>query len=144
MLTAPLDRSAIAGLMPHGGAMCLLDCVRSWDAATIRCTAGSHRDARNPLAGGGALDVLCGIEYAAQAMAIHGSLIAGGKRPSAGYLASVREVICHVSRLDTLASDLEIAVTRLAGSRSTASYAFTLTGGSTTLLQGRATVVLDG
>lgn len=144
MLSAPLDRAAIAALIPHQGAMCLLDSVRSWDAETIRCTASSHRDPGNPLASRGALDVLCGIEYAAQAMAVHGSLAAAGKRSSAGYLASVREVICHVSRLDAMADDLEIAATRLAGNQSTASYSFTLGCGGATLLQGRAVVVLEG
>jgi predicted hotdog family 3-hydroxylacyl-ACP dehydratase len=144
VLSAPLGQAEIAALIPHAGAMCLLETVRFWDAATITCTASSHRDAGNPLASAGDLDALCGIEYAAQAMAVHGALTAAaGRRPAAGYLASVREVICHIARLNALAHDLEVMATRLAGDGTTALYAFSLTSGSMPILSGRATVVLD-
>jgi predicted hotdog family 3-hydroxylacyl-ACP dehydratase len=138
MLTAE-----IATLIPHAGAMCLLDSVRCWDATKIVCIASSHRDAANPLAGDGSLDVLCGIEYAAQAMAVHGVLTTGGERPEVGYLASVRDVICHAARLDLLLDDLEVTATRLAGDRATAIYGFTLRCVDATILEGRAAVVID-
>ena len=144
MLSAPLGRSEIGGLIPHAGAMCLLDTVRFWDATTIVCTASSHRNAGNPLASDGALNAFCGIEYAAQAMAVHGALTATtGRRPAAGYLASVREVTCHAARLDRLADDLEVTATRLAGNEATALYAFSLRSGAAAILSGRAAVVLD-
>jgi predicted hotdog family 3-hydroxylacyl-ACP dehydratase len=144
MLSAPLGRSEVAGLIPHAAAMCLLDAVRSWDDTTIVCTASSHRAADNPLAVDGVVDAVCGIEYAAQAMAVHGALIAAaGRRPSAGFLASVREVTCHTARLDALPGDLEITATRLAGNQTTAVYAFRLGGGAEPILTGRAAVVLD-
>jgi predicted hotdog family 3-hydroxylacyl-ACP dehydratase len=144
MLSAPLRRSEIAGLIPHAGAMCLLETVQFWDDTTIVCIASSHRDADNPLASDGRLDGLCGIEYAAQAMAVHGTLVATpGNRPTAGYLASVREVICHTHRLDLLPDILEVTATRLAGDRATALYSFNLRCGSATILTGRAAVVLD-
>jgi predicted hotdog family 3-hydroxylacyl-ACP dehydratase len=144
MLSAPLGRAEIAGLIPHAGAMCLLETVRFWDATTIVCTACSHRAAGNPLARDGCLDAVCGIEYAAQAMAVHGALTAAsGRRPTAGYLASVREVVGHAARLDLLAGDLEVTATRLAGDRSTALYAFSLRSGGVPVLAGRAAVVLD-
>ncbi len=92
----PLGGPEIAALIPHAGAMCLLDAVRFWDETTIVCTASSHHHPDNPLASHGTLDAVCGIEYAAQAMAVHGALTAtAGRRPAAGYLASVREVTCH-------------------------------------------------
>ena len=104
-------------------------CV-SGDNVTIVCTASSHRDASNPLASDGSLDAVCGIEYAAQAMAVHGALTApAGRRPAAGYLASVRDVVCHAARLDLLADDLEITATRLAGDQATAVYEFSLRSG---------------
>jgi predicted hotdog family 3-hydroxylacyl-ACP dehydratase len=144
MLSASLGRSEIAALIPHAGAMCLLDTVRFWDIATIVCTASSHRDAGNPLAIDGAMDALCGIEYAAQAMAVHGALTAAaGRRPTAGYLASVRQVMCLTVRLDQLADDLEVTATRLAGDHVTALYAFSLRTGGVPVLTGRAAVVLD-
>jgi predicted hotdog family 3-hydroxylacyl-ACP dehydratase len=145
MLSAPLGRSEISGLIPHAGAMCLLDAVRFWDATRIVCTASSHRDADNPLASDGSLDAVCGIEYAAQAMAVHGALTAtAGRRPTAGYLASVREVTCHAARLDLLVDDLEVTATRLAGDQASAVYAFSLRCGAEPVLTGRAAVVLDG
>jgi len=144
VLSAPLGRSEIAGLIPHSGAMCLLDAVRFWDDTTIVCTASSHRDAGNPLARDGSLDALCGIEFAAQTMAVHGSLTAtAGRRPAAGYLASVRKVVCHAARLDLLADDLEVTATRLAGDQASAVYEFSVRSGQGPILTGRAAVVLD-
>jgi predicted hotdog family 3-hydroxylacyl-ACP dehydratase len=144
MLNATLSRSEISGLIPHAGPMCLLDAVRFWDNTTIVCTASSHRDAGNPLANDGSLNALCGIEYAAQAMAVHGALVASaGRRPAAGYLASVRKVVCHAARLDLVADDLEVTATRLAGDQTTAVYEFSVGSGQEPVLTGRAAVVLD-
>jgi len=68
-----ISREAIAGMIPHAGAMHLLDGVLSWDADRIRCSSRTHRDRQNPLRMDGQLSALCGIEYAAQAMAYTGS-----------------------------------------------------------------------
>ena len=84
-----MDRTQIATLIPHAGAMCLLDAVIAWDATTITCLASSHRTPTNPLAARGRLEVVCGVEYAAQAMAVHGALAGGGRRPTAGDRKSV-------------------------------------------------------
>ncbi len=143
-MTGPIGKPEIAALLPHAGTMCLLDAVRFWDVTTIVCSATSHRDADNPLASGGRLDAVCGIEYAAQAMAVHGGLTAGtGRRPAAGYLASVRDVVCHSARLDRLTDDLEVIATRLAGDNAAAMYRFLVRCGATTIVEGRAAVVID-
>ena len=105
-MTLLLDRAAIAALIPHDGAMCLLDGVLAWDRTSITCAASSHRAPDNPLAAGCRLDAVCGVEYAAQAMAVHGGLVGNGRRPAAGYLASLRDVTCSVDRLDLLEGDL--------------------------------------
>ncbi|MBV8403145.1 MAG: 3-hydroxylacyl-ACP dehydratase, partial [Gammaproteobacteria bacterium] len=115
----PLDHEWIEQHIPHKGRMCLLDEVLSWDAGRIRCRSASHRARDNPLRAHGRLGAACGIEYAAQAMAVHGALIASsaplastvavsvrGSIASMGYLASVRNVALHVSRLDDLEVDL--------------------------------------
>jgi len=143
-MTAPLDRTAIARLIPHSGAMCLLDEILAWDAATISCRTASHREPGNPLARGGQIAAICGIEYAAQAMAVHGRLgdMTGG-RPVAGYLASVREVRCEVERLDRLSGDLDITAERLLGDAARVIYRFALVCGTTPVMSGRAAVVLD-
>jgi predicted hotdog family 3-hydroxylacyl-ACP dehydratase len=140
----PVGKAEIASMIPHAGAMCLLNSVRFWDSSTIVCVASSHRDADHPLASGGRLDAVCGIEYAAQAMAVHGGLNAiSGRRAAAGYLASVRDVVCHIGRLDLQADDLEVTATRLAGDVAGAVYGFGLRCGATAVLTGRAAVVLD-
>jgi predicted hotdog family 3-hydroxylacyl-ACP dehydratase len=140
----PIDKAGIARLIPHAGAMCLLDSVLAWDASSIRCSATGHRDADNPLRTGDRLPVLCGIEYAAQAMAVHGGLSgAAGERPRAGYLASVRNVVCTVDRLDTLEGKLIITAESLMGDDSRVVYRFDVEHDGRSVLSGRAAVVLD-
>jgi predicted hotdog family 3-hydroxylacyl-ACP dehydratase len=143
-MSARLDRAAIAGLIPHSGAMCLLDEVTAWDATTISCRATSHRLPDHPLSRDGALAAICGIEYAAQAMAAHGRLAdAIGARPRAGYLASVRELRCDVDRLDQLSGDLVISAERLLGDAERVIYRFALTCDALKVMSGRAAVVLQ-
>ncbi len=141
------DRTQIARVIPHSGAMCLLDGVLACDAQGIRCISGTHLDPGNPLRTANGLHALCGIEYAAQAMAVHGGMTAAageaGRRPRAGYLAGVRDVQCAVPRLDTLASPLTIEAERLMGDGVNVIYQFRLSAAGETVVQGRATVVLD-
>ncbi|KWA07335.1 hotdog family protein [Burkholderia territorii] len=146
---ATLDRAWIAAHIPHDGAMCLLDRVEAWDAARIRCSATSHRDPNNPLRSHGRLASVCGIEYAAQAMAVHGALLSTQcaqtefARPRAGYLASVRNVDAFVDRLDTFELPLIVDAERIGGDDRSVLYGFTLRCGERVLLGGRAVVMLD-
>ncbi len=131
-------------MIPHAGAMHLLDGVLSWDADRIRCLSRSHRDRQNPLRMDGRLSALCGIEYAAQAMAVHGVLAGNvGKRPRMGYLASLREVNCGRATLDDLEGDLIVAAERLMGEESHVIYSFEVSVGEVEVLRGRAAVVLE-
>lgn len=144
-----LDRAWIEAHIPHQGTMCLLDEVLAWDTERIRCVGRSHRDPGNPLRARGRLGIACGIEYAAQAMAVHGGLVAAtsplprDRSPPAGYLAGVRGVRTYVHRLDDIGDDLLCDAVRAAGDETSALYDFTLTAGGATLLTGRATVILD-
>ena len=138
-----LDKAGIAALIPHAGPMCLLDTVLAWDMTTIACAASSHRSASNPLAANDRLDAVCGVEYASQAMAVHGGLIGNGRRPSAGYLASLRGVICSVERLDLLDGDLLVTAELLIAQGAGAIYRFELTCNAKPALSGRAAVVID-
>ena len=124
--------------------MCLLDEVLDWNAQHIRCRTATHRAPDNPLRSHGRLSIACGIEYAAQAMALHGAL-AGGAADGAvvGLLASVRDVRLRVLRLDDIESDLICEVTHLAGDSRTALYEFALRDRDRNLLSGRASVILD-
>lgn len=139
-----LDRDWIAAHIPHQGAMCLLDAVLEWSDAAIACRALSHADPANPLRAAGRLGAAAGIEYAAQAMAVHGALTAGTDAPPRqGYLASVRSVTLHVARLDDLSGALEVRAERLSGDGNHILYQFSLAHAGRCLLEGRAAVVLD-
>ena len=139
-----LDKAEIARRIPHSGAMNLLDSVIDWNAERIRCRAISHRDAGNPLRVNGTLYAISGVEYASQAMAVHGTLsgaVAG--RPRAGYLASLRDVVCHRATLDGDEQDLTIFAESLMGDETRVMYAFAVSCGEEKIITGRATVVLD-
>ena len=137
-----IDRAGIAALVPHDGSMCLLDSVSQWDGASIICRATGHHDPANPMRVRGRLDVVCGVEYAAQAIAVHGGLLAGGA-PGMGYLASLRDLTCHVDRLDELPGDLVISARRLLAESGRAIYIFEIEAEGRRMLQGRAALVLD-
>ncbi len=125
--------------------MCLLDCVEAWDRERIQCRASSHRAADNPLRAYGRLGAACGIEYAAQAMAVHGALLAPADASSArvGYLVSARGTKLHVPRLDDIAADLRVEASCITRSENNILYQFSLSAAGRLLLDGRATVVLD-
>jgi len=124
--------------------MCLLDAVIDWSATAIACRAVSHTDPHNPLRAGGRLGASAGVEYAAQAMAVHGALLVNpGERPRQGYLASVRGVQMHVSRLDDLPGELGVEAERLSGDANNILYRFSVSHDGRCLLEGRAAVVLD-
>jgi predicted hotdog family 3-hydroxylacyl-ACP dehydratase len=138
------DKAEITKVIPHAGSMCLLDGVLECNAQRIRCISNTHRDTDNPLRSGNELSVFCGIEYAAQAMAVHG--VWGGqidKKPRAGYLVGLRDVTCKTMRLDTLLDDLIIDAEKMMGDEARVIYQFTLHAGESEILSGRATVVLD-
>jgi len=140
-----LDHAWIEKHIPHHGRMCLLDEVVDWSAQRISCRSAGHRAADHPLRAHGRLGAICGIEIAAQAMAVHGALIAEASnvKPLAGLLASVRGVRLHVARLDDVQTDLICDAVRIAGDRGTVLYEFELRSAALCLMSGRATVVLD-
>lgn len=142
-----LDRTDIAGLLPHAGAMCLLDGVPDWDETRIVATASGHRRPNHPLRRDDeGLSALCGIEYAAQAVAIHGSLLAGKRDGPAkpGYLAAVRELEIAVDRLDEIESELVIRAEILHANETGLLYAFAVESKGDLLLVGRVSVFLPG
>jgi predicted hotdog family 3-hydroxylacyl-ACP dehydratase len=139
----PLDRDALERLLPHRGAMCLLDSVVAWDDSRIDCRASSHRNAANPLRLEGRLPAVVAIEYAAQAMAVHGGLRALPERDATpGYLVAVRDATLHAATLDELPADLEISATCRVADATGLVYAFAVKAGGRLVAEGRATVAL--
>ncbi len=140
-----LDHAGIARLIPHSGRMCLLHTLHAWDGTQIDCVAIGHTDAQNPLRSASGLLATAGIEYAAQAMALHGGLLAqaAGTVASPGFLASARGVQLHRHRLDDLPGALHVWAERLAGDAQQLLYRFVLRHADTTVVEGRAAVVLN-
>ncbi len=165
MQSVPIDAERIRKLVPHAGNMCLLERVVACDAASIRCETRSHLDQSNPLRRNGQLASICAIEYAAQAMALHGALTApkdigaltapghsgtltaaaSGNTPADvrhGYLASVRDLRCRTRCLDQYTGTLSVSATLVFDESARRIYSFVVAAGKTELVTGRAAVIL--
>lgn len=138
------DRQALKPLLPHTGRMCLLAGVCAFDQDSITCLGTDHQNPDHPLRARGRLGAICGVEYAAQAMAVHAALRSPAQMDSvpAGALVAVRDIRFLVDRLDTLTDDMVVICKRRAGDCAAALYDFRLTAGRKLLLSGRATVSL--
>ena len=139
--TPTLDREAIAGRIPHAGRMVLLDRVVDWDELSIRCATRSHLDPENPLREPPGLPVWAGIEFAAQAAAIHGSLNRADATPRLGFLASIRDVHSQCEQLDGIEGELMVRATLAYNDPAGAIYDFEISSVTRTLLTGRATLM---
>ena len=136
-----LDRVAIAALIPHAGRMCLLDQVIHWDEHCIRCSAVSHRDIDNPLREAMGLSTLAGIEYAAQAAAVHGALLNGDTIPRRGVLAALKDVTATQPWLDQTSDELIVETTPLHRDPAGGIFAFAVFAGEERILSGQFTIM---
>lgn len=140
-----MNAADIAKLLPHRGSMVLLDDVIDYDAGRIHCLARRHRSTDNPLREGGRLPAWCGLEYAAQAMAVHQGLCAGDSAPPArGFLAVARELEISINELDGLPGELHIHAEKIIAEGGRSLYQFHLTSDEQPVLSGRVAVVLQG
>ena len=139
-----LNHDGIAALIPHQGAMCLLETMIDWTAETIACHASSHLSEDNPLRRAGRLSTICGCEYGFQAIALHGALAAGGVPQPPGYLVGLRVAFLGPIYLDDPAFDtLRVTAVREASEGAGLIYGFSLASSAgTLLLEGRATIKL--
>ena len=140
-----IGRGEILSLVPHQGAMCLWDEVVEWDASRIRLRARNHRDAAHPLRSGDRLHAVHLCEYGAQAMAVHGGLLAQreGGVAAAGMLVALRGIELHVARIDDLPGPVECEAQLLAAGEASQQYAFRITHADALLAEGRAAVMLQ-
>ncbi len=138
-----LNRDDFAALIPHQGAMCLLERVLEWDAEHILLATTTHRSAENPLRSDGRLRALHLCEYAAQAMAVHGGLLARsqGSQARPGMLVSLREVELLRAYVEDLPGELSISASRLLTSDDSWQYSFTVHHGEELIARGRAAIV---
>ena len=136
-------RSDWSTLIPHQGAMCLLDEVVEWSGHAIHARSASHRDPANPLRSDGRLRALHLCEYGAQAMAVHGGLVAraAGGKAEPGFLVSLRQVALVVDRIDDLPGAIDVHAERLLGGEGSWQYAFRVERAGVTIASGRAAVI---
>ena len=130
----------IRSLIPHQGAMCLLERILDWDEAHIRLATATHRSLENPLRNNGRLRSVHLCEYGAQAMAVHVGLVSrGGSAPR--LLVSLRGVHLHVDEFDGLEGELVVEAERLLDAGSSWHYSFRVLHGNRLLAEGRAAVM---
>lgn len=137
-----IDRAWIQRHIPHQGTMCLLEAVRHWDDTEIQCYARSHTAMENPLRNSHGLPISAGIEYAAQAMAVHGALLAPPNQlAQVGYLTSVRNVQWWARLLDDAGAEITVHASRISGNEVSLLYDFRVLCSDRVLLSGRAGVM---
>ena len=140
---AMVEHDEICELIPHAGEMCLLDAVKSWDEKSIICTSNTHRKIDNPLRNRDGLPMLSLLEYGAQAVAVHGCLLA--KKESVimeeGYLAALRNVQLTQGWLSDIDDELEISAVRIYADEGNMIYTMIIQTHNKVLASGRATVV---
>ncbi|SSC07334.1 3-hydroxylacyl-ACP dehydratase [bacterium endosymbiont of Bathymodiolus sp. 5 South] len=131
-------------LIPHSEKMCLLDTVKQWNSDSIVCITQTHQKNDNPLRNNGSLPVSALIEYGAQAMAVHGALIAKylTEQMQEGYLAALKNVNFYQNfDINNIASPLIVKATRKFASQGNMIYEFSVASEDTDLISGRATIV---
>lgn len=142
--TSALSRAAIERLLPQKGAMCLIDAATEVTAEAIVCLATVWLQG-NPLGEALGVPALHGVEYGAQAAALH-RLVRGGDRErsavSGGLLLQVRELRCFVEYLDQLPQPLRISARCAMASSEIARYVFEIHAADLLALRGELTLKL--
>ena len=139
-----LPQTDWAPLIPHAGTMCLLDAVQVWDEQTIHAISAGHARVENPLRGAKGLHAVHLAEYGAQAMAVHGALLArsrGIEEVRPGRLVSLRNVQLLEEYVDHLDGHLDVHAECLYADDGGAQYAFRVEHRGRLLASGRAAVI---
>ncbi|MEO7071599.1 MAG: phosphotransferase [Rhodanobacter sp.] len=138
-----LARTDWAHLLPHAGAMCLLDAVVAWDEQGLHAVSASHVRVDNPLRGAHGLHAVHLAEYGAQAMALHGALLArehGLHAARPGMLVSLRDVLLAVEYVPPVGR-LDVHAQCLLSDAHGAQYTFAVELAGQLLASGRAAVI---
>ncbi len=133
-----LGPDSIRKLIRHSGKMCLLNCVVAYDNEHIVCSSTSHGDKDNPLRTSDGLSAIHGIEYGAQAMALHGGLMNSLGR--VGYLVAVRDLETDVEWLHDIFEPIHVTATAAMQNESGATYRFLIEVSDRPLVSGRLTI----
>ena len=139
-----LPKTDWAPLIPHAGSMCLLDEVCAWDERSIHAQSAGHTRIDNPLRGEHGLHAVHLAEYGAQAMAVHGALLArarGDQQVRPGMLVSLRDVQLFAEYVDQFDGALDVHGECLYADDGGAQYAFRVEHCGQLLASGRAAVI---
>lgn len=90
--------------------------------------------------------MIAGLEYAAQAMAVHVGLTTNISKHNAsvGYLGAVRDLQVHSQTFQQFTEDLTIEASLLLEQQMSFIYAFSMKAQQSILLQGRASIFIQG
>lgn len=161
-----MDAAAIAAVVPHTGAMCLLDGVISVTADAIECVARRPLRPDNPLLEEGRLHAMALLEYGAQAAAVHAALAAvgatggdaggesaqaldggsanpcqlGREGARAAYLASVRDVAMACAWIEDGTTPLRVVARCVTAGAGGAVYLVDVDAAGTPCLSARVTL----
>lgn len=141
-----LDKADWAHLIPHAGSMCLLDTVHAWDAQTIHASSTGHTRIDHPLRSPAGLHAVHLAEYGAQAMAVHGALLARSRGSDAarpGMLVSLRDVQLMLEPVPPCGR-LDVHAQCLYADDAGAQYAFRVEQEGRLFATGRAAVIHPG
>jgi predicted hotdog family 3-hydroxylacyl-ACP dehydratase len=142
-LNVPLQHDEIARLLPHKGAMCLLDNALDCNAESIRCLADAARPG-HPLRDAAGVSVVHGVEYGAQAAALHQMITRPELRgATGGMLLQMRNVEFSADYLDRLPQPLTITARCAMASSELARYFFAIHSANVLASQGELTLKLS-
>ncbi|RDS84373.1 phosphotransferase [Dyella psychrodurans] len=130
--------------IPHTGAMRLLDIVHDWNATSIHAKGERLQSHEHPLCDGMSLHAVHLAEYGAQAVAVHGALLAasrGDTRVRQGRLVSLRDVHLTAEYVDLSAAPLDIHAECLIADERGAQYTFRVEQRAQVLATGRVAVM---
>ncbi|HUB89552.1 MAG TPA: phosphotransferase [Dyella sp.] len=135
-----LTQEAWTALIPHAGAMALIDVVVAWNATSIHATGERHSPDEHPLRDAAGLHAVHLIEYGAQAAAVHSALL-GGVDVRDGRLVSLRDVQLTVDYVDLARGRLDVQAQQLVADQRVAQYAFQVEQHGRLLASGRLMVM---
>ncbi|MBL4762124.1 MAG: hypothetical protein JKY93_05425 [Gammaproteobacteria bacterium] len=136
-----MNKQEICSRLPHSGAMCLIDSIVSYDDTCLKCVSYNHHHLNNPLRTAEGLSCIAGIEYAAQAMALHRSFLRPVGIVENGYLGALRNIKVHQQWLDKEDADLMTEVSLIGSSDKGAIYSFLLLIKDIEIISGRITIM---
>jgi predicted hotdog family 3-hydroxylacyl-ACP dehydratase len=146
MANLPLNRQDVEKCLPHKAAMVLLEKVRHCNSDTLECETTTHLQEDHPLRIEGQLSIFTGIEYAAQAMALHSFLNADYEgKAKTGFVAVTSRVKPYFDFLDQVQDTLNISVALVDASGGGSLYEFCISYGAdkAAVLDGKLLVMLS-